>query len=81
VTEKASREKKPGLTWKENQELRQLEKDLDQLEKEKSAIESSFSDSTLSPEQLINNSERLGKIIQEIDKKSDRWIELSENAL
>jgi ATP-binding cassette subfamily F protein uup len=81
VIEKTSREKKPGLTWKENQELRQLEKDLDSLEKEKSAIESSFKDGTLSPEQLVKNSERLGEIIKEIDLKSDRWIGLSEIAM
>jgi len=79
--EKTSREKKPGLTWKENQELLQLEKDLDSLEKEKSAIESSFNDNALSPEQLVKNSERLGEIIKEIDLKSDRWIELSEIAM
>jgi len=78
LIEKISREKKPGLTWKENQQLRQLEKDLDSLEKEKSAIESLFNDGTLSPEQLVKNSQRLGEIIKEIDLKSDRWIGLSE---
>jgi ATP-binding cassette subfamily F protein uup len=81
VIEKASREKKPGLTYKENKELQQLEKDLDLLEKEKSAIESSFNDGSLSPEQLVKNSERLGEIIKEIDLKSDRWIGLSELAI
>lgn len=78
LIEKTSREKKPGLTWKENQQLRQLEKDLDSLENEKSAIESSFNDGTLSPGQLVKNSERLGEIIREIDLKSERWIGLSE---
>jgi ATP-binding cassette subfamily F protein uup len=78
--EKTSRDKKPGLTYKEKQELLQLEKDLDLLEKEKSAIESSFSDGSLSSEQLVKNSERLGAIINEINLKSDRWIGLSEIA-
>jgi ATP-binding cassette subfamily F protein uup len=78
VIEKTSREKKPGLTWKENQELQQLEKELDSLEKEKSAIESSFNDGALSPGQLVKNSDRLGEIIKEIDLKSDRWIGLSD---
>jgi ATP-binding cassette subfamily F protein uup len=75
---KNPREKKPGLTYKERHELAQLEKDLEALEKEKSSIEASFHDSTLPPDKLIKRSERLGEIIREIDRKSDRWIELSE---
>jgi len=79
IIEKTSREKKPGLTYKEKQELEKLEKDLESLEREKSAIEASFNDSSLSSEKLVKNSERLGVIIKEIEVKSDRWIELSEN--
>ena len=81
VIEKLSREKKPGLSYKEKKELEQLEKDLDSLEKEKSSIESSFNDNSLSPDKLIINSERLGEIIRDIGQKSDRWIELSDLAI
>ena len=61
VIEKPSREKKPGLTYKEKQELEQLEKELESLENEKAEIEASFNDSTLSPEKLVKSSERLGR--------------------
>ena len=81
LTEKPSREKKPGLTYKEKKELEQLEKELDSLETEKSAIEASFNDGSLSPEKLIKSSERLGEIMKEIDLKSERWIDLSEAAV
>jgi ABC transport system ATP-binding/permease protein len=81
VITKTTREKKPGLTYKEKKELEQLEKDIDSLEKEKASIEASFNDSSLSPDKLITNSERLGKIIKEIELKSERWIELSETEM
>ena len=80
IIEKTSREKKPGLTYKEKQELENLERDLESLEKEKQDIEAAFNDSSLSSEELIRKSERLGEIIREIEIKMDRWIELSENA-
>jgi ABC transport system ATP-binding/permease protein len=79
IIEKPSREKKPGLTYKEKKELEQLEIMLDSLEKEKASIEASFNDGSLSPEKLIKNSERLGVIIKEIETKFDRWIDLSES--
>jgi len=80
VNEKPQKEKKPGLTYKEKHELAQLEKDLESLEREKAEIEASFGDGSLSPEQLVENSHRLGEIIKEIEVKSDRWIELSDAA-
>jgi ABC transport system ATP-binding/permease protein len=81
VIEKPSREKKPGLTYKEKKELEQLEKELLALEKEKADIEASFNDGRLSPEELVKSSERLGEIIEEINIKSNRWIDLSEMAI
>jgi ATP-binding cassette subfamily F protein uup len=81
VNDKPSREKKPGLTFKEKKELEQLEKDLHSLEKEKADIEASFNDNSLSHEEITRNSQRLGDVIMDIDHKSERWIELSENAI
>jgi ABC transport system ATP-binding/permease protein len=79
--EKPSREKKPGLTYKEKKELGQLEKELDSLEREKAEIETSFNDGSISSEQLVKSSERLGVIINEIEVKSERWIELSDQVV
>ena len=81
MIEKPSREKKPGLTYKEKKELEQLEKDLESLENEKAAIEASFSDSSLPHDKVMRNSERLGVVLKEIETKTDRWIELSELAI
>lgn len=78
VVEKPAREKKPGLTFKEKRELEQLETDLAELEKEKAVIEAAFNDSRLAHEELTKKSHRLGEVIKEINRKSDRWIELSE---
>ena len=72
--------KRNGLSFKEKQELQQLEMDLEALEKEKSIIEESFNDSAIVHEELLRKSERLGEIIREIEQKSDRWIDLSEMA-
>ena len=72
--------KRNGLSFKEKQELQQLETDLEALEKEKSSIEESFNDSAIVHEELLRKSERLGEIIREIEQKSDRWIDLSEMA-
>ena len=80
VIEKPSREKKPGLSYKEKKELEQLEKDLESLEKEKADIEASFNDSSAFPEQLVKKFRTAGDHHKEIDVKSERWIELSENA-
>ncbi len=80
VIEKPQREKKPGLTFREKRELEQLEQELEALEKEKAGIESAFHDNTLPHEEVRVKSERLGQILNEIDRKSDRWIELSEMA-
>ena len=81
ANEKPQREKKPGLSFKEKRELEQLEKDLEALEKEKAEIEESFNKGSLPPEELIIRSNRLGEIIKEIDRKLERWIELSELAV
>ena len=78
IREKARTDKKGGLSFKEKRELQQIETDLELLEKEKAGIEEAFNDSSLSHEELMKKSERLGEIIREIDMKSDRWVELSE---
>jgi len=84
-TEKASIQKQtePGkkkkLTFKEQRELEQIEKDLDSLTSEKSELESLISRGTLPFEKLHAISERIGEIIREIDEKELRWLELNEN--
>ncbi len=71
--------KKRKLTYKEQKELEQLEKDLEALAAEKSALEASLSTGTLGFEELQKASERIAEIIDQTDTKELRWLELSEN--
>ena len=71
--------KKKKLTFKEQREFEQLEKDLESLAAEKAELEAQLSSGTLPFDQLQAASERVGQIIESIDEKEFRWLELSEN--
>ena len=71
--------KKKKLTFKEQREFEQLEKDLESLAAEKAELEEKLSSGTLPFDQLQAASERVGQIIEAIDEKEFRWLELSEN--
>ena len=71
--------KKKKLTYKEQREFEQLEKDLEALASEKAALEEQLSSGTMPFDQLQAASERIGQIMQETDEKEFRWLELSEN--
>ena len=60
--------------------MEQLEKDLDDLAAEKTALEESLGSGTLPFDKLQEASERIGAIISETDEKELRWLELSEKA-
>lgn len=66
------------LTYKEKQELGQLEKDIAALEEEQHALEEELCSSTLSVDELTTKSKRLPEIKNELDDKETRWLELSE---
>jgi ATP-binding cassette subfamily F protein uup len=70
---------KKKLTYKEQKELEQLEKDLEALAEEKAAIEESLSSGNMEFEQLQKASERIAEIIELTDEKEMRWLELSDN--
>lgn len=71
--------KKKKLTFKEQREFEQLEKDLESLAAEKADLEAKLSSGTLPFDQLQTASERVGQLINLIDEKELRWLELSEN--
>ncbi|NJK96620.1 MAG: hypothetical protein HC905_18370 [Bacteroidales bacterium] len=66
------------LSFKEKKELEELELLLENLEKEKTRIwkQPSAMD-YCSLMKLLKNTNRLGVVIQLIDEKGDRWLELS----
>ena len=71
--------KRKKLTFKEQREFEQLEKDLESLAAEKADLEARLSSGTLPFDQLQTASERVGQLIDLIDEKELRWLELSEN--
>ena len=71
--------KKKKLSYKEQRELEQLEKDLDVLAAEKAELEEQLSSGTLSFDKLQQASERIAQILEETDEKELRLLELYEN--
>ncbi len=71
-------EEKKKLSFKEKREFEELDKLIPKLEDEKSALETEMSSGTLSSDELIAKSNRIGELIDEIDEKTMRWMELSE---
>ena len=71
--------KKKKLSYKEQKELEQLEKDLEALSAEKADLETKLSSGNLPFDQLQAASERIGQIMELTDEKELRWLELSAN--
>jgi ATP-binding cassette subfamily F protein uup len=71
-------EQKQRLSYREKEELQQLEKNIEQLESEKVELEEVLSSGTLSNEELVQKSTRIGEVNNLLDEKSMRWLELSE---
>lgn len=69
-------DRKPKLSFKEKQELAQLEQDIDALETEKRQIEADLCSGTLSVDELTRLSKRLPELNDEIELKTLRWMEL-----
>ena len=80
--EKPRRQEQPKkkLTFKEKKEFEVLDAEIPQLEAEKAEIEAALSSGTLSTDELLAKSDRITKLIEEIDEKTLRWLELSEFA-
>ena len=71
--------RKKKLTYKEQREMEQLEKDLEALSNEKKELENKLSSGSLPFDELQAASERIGSIMEETDKKELRLLELYEN--
>ena len=66
------------LSFNEKRELQTLEAEIPVLEAEKAALETSISSGTLPITELTAQSERIAQLIDLIDEKTMRWLELSE---
>ena len=71
---------KRKLTFKEKEELAALEKSLVNLEQGKLELTNSLSDSGKSNKEIYEAGIELGKLVEELDRQTNRWLELSEFA-
>lgn len=74
----AAGKSKKKLSFKERKEFETLEAEISVLETEKTDLEAAMSSGTLSNEELMAKSARIAQVMEEIDEKTMRWLELSE---
>ena len=72
------KQEKKKLSYNEKREFEELDKQIPELEVEKEKLETELNSGTLSTENLLAKSDRIGQLIEEIDEKTMRWLELSE---
>jgi ABC transport system ATP-binding/permease protein len=64
------------VTFKEKQEYEAIQKEIENLEKEKTAITTKLSSGSESPAEIERLSVRFQEVTQLLDIKTDRWLEL-----
>ena len=69
---------KRKLTFKEQKEYENLETEIEQLEEEKEQLSEQLNSGTLDHNALQDVSEKLGEVMDAIDHKTERWLELAE---
>lgn len=72
------RTEKKGLTYKEQQQKNQLEKELDSLQAEKEKLEADMSSGTLDTDALLTAGERFKAVMSRIDEAEMLLLELME---
>ncbi len=76
--EKPATTRRRKLSFKEQKELESLESEIPQLEQEKANLENTLSSGFLSHDELTTAAARIGEIIELLEEKEMRWLELSE---
>ncbi len=66
------------LAYKEKTEFKTLDEELERFNKEKSELELYMQSGNYTSEELAEKSKRLAELIEIIDEKEMRWLELSE---
>jgi len=77
---KQPQQNKKGLTYSEKREFEALTKEIEALAYERTELEEKLSGAVTDLKQIEMLSSRLGVIINLIDEKEFRWLELSEKA-
>ena len=73
-------QEKRKLSFKEKAEFEKLEKDMEVLEAEKDRLTEQLSEGLLSGEEVMKAGNRLSEVVAELERITDRWLELSEYA-
>lgn len=66
-----------NLTFNEQKEFQKIEKEIKDLELEKTKIEQLFSDGKVADNDIEGKAKELEKIISKMEEKEERWFELS----
>ena len=73
----AKKENKSALSFNEKREFGGLEGDIERLQRKKAAIEKQFLNVEIATDDIAKKSEELQEIIQNLEEKEERWLELS----
>ena len=77
-TKTVSDKNKIKLTYKERLELENLNKDIEKLESEKNKLTELLQNASSNHEELMKSGIRLTTVVELLDQKGNRWLELSE---
>jgi len=75
--EPTKNESKSKLSYLEKREFGALEKDIEKLEKKKKVLESFFTKDDITQEEVTEKSNELQEVIDLLEEKEERWLELS----
>lgn len=77
TSHKEKPKQKAKLSYNESKEFSDLERDIAILEKQRIIIENQFNNNEIPSEQITEVSEELKNIIDDLEAKEERWLELS----
>ncbi|MCG8582677.1 MAG: ABC transporter ATP-binding protein, partial [Bacteroidales bacterium] len=79
IVEKPKSTTKPKkLSYKEKKELEQIELELQELEEKKENLQNELNSGNLASDDLVQKSKELTEIMDTLDEKEMRWLELKE---
>ncbi len=76
--EKPKADRSNKLSYNEKRELGILEIEIEKMEKRKNEINAEFEAGISDADKMMKLSDELGRLMEELDTKTDRWLELSE---
>ncbi len=77
-SQKIKNNEKRKLTFNEKREFESLDTEIASLEQEKSQLETDLSQGTLTNDELMQKSQRISQLLELIEEKTMRWLELSD---